>query len=121
MHEMSIASGILRCAVEAARRHGAERIEELVVEIGPMKQVVPEALRTAFEVISEGTPAEGAAMTVIETGIKATCRDCGLAFEPTIDNFLCPRCKQADVEITAGNDIVLKSVSCEVRQGASSP
>jgi len=120
MHELSIAGDILRGAVEAAGRHGVSRIQELVAPVGPMRQVVAEALRTAFEVISEGTPAEGAAMKVVETGIKATCRDCGLAFEPTIDNFLCPRCKQADVEITAGNDIVLRSVSCEVRQGASS-
>lgn len=121
MHEMSIACDILRCALEAAGRHGAQRIEELVVEIGPMRQVMAEALQAAFEVISEGTPAEGAAMKVIETSLKATCRDCGCGFEPTVDNFLCPRCKQADVEITAGNDIVLKSVSCEVQQGASSP
>lgn len=101
--------------MEAAGQHGAERIQELVVEVGPMRQVVSEALRMAFEVISEGTPAEGAAMKVIETAIKATCRNCGWPFEPTIDNFLCPRCEQADVEITAGNDIVLKSVSCEVQ------
>ena len=114
MHELSIASDILRCAVEAAGRHGAVRIQELVVEVGPMRQVVAEALRTAFEVISEGTPAQGAAMKVIETAIKATCRGCGCGFEPTIDNCLCPQCKKADVEITAGNDIVLKSVSCEV-------
>jgi hydrogenase nickel incorporation protein HypA/HybF len=115
MHEMSIACDILRCAVEAAGRHGAQRIEELVVEIGPMRQVMAEALQAAFEMISEGTPAEGAAMKVIETAIKATCRDCGCGFEPTIDNFLCPRCEQANVEITGGNDIVLKSVSCEVQ------
>ena len=121
MHELSIASDILRCAVEAAGRHGAVRIQEIVVEVGAMRRVMSEALHTAFEMISEGTPAEGAAMKVIETAIKGTCRDCGCAFEPTIDNFLCPRCEQANVEITGGNDIVLKSVSCEVQQGASSP
>ena len=116
MHELSIASDVLRCALEAAEQHGAGRIQELVVEIGPMRQVVVEALQTAFEVISEGTPAEGAALKVIETRIQATCRNCGRVFEPAIDNFLCPDCKNADIDITAGNDIILKSVSCEVEQ-----
>lgn len=114
MHELSIATELIRCVLAAAEQHGARRVESIDVEVGPMQQVVVEALEMAFEIVSEGTIAEGASLHVTKTALTATCRECGHAFEPSLDNFLCPQCGQADVDITAGNDIVLTSLSCEV-------
>ena len=82
-----------------------------------MRLVVPEALELAWQVACEGTPAAGAALTVTDVPPAARCCVCGRKVEPTIDNYLCPGCNEADVEICAGDDNVLKTVTCRTGEG----
>jgi len=117
MHELSIAVQLLDSVLAAAAEHGARRVDEVVVEIGAMRLVVPEALQAAWEVAAEGTIAAAATLKVVEMALAGRCRACGRTFEPTIDSFVCPACGRADVEITGGNDILLTSVTCEREEG----
>ncbi len=125
MHELTIASELLDQTLSAARSH-ADRlsgkaddlcIEEVEVEIGLLRLVVPEALEMAWQVVCEGTAAEGARLCITETRPAARCRLCGRTYEPTIDDYLCPGCNKADMEICGGNDIVLKAVTCRGDEG----
>ena len=113
MHEMSIAEGVLTAVLDAAGGCGARRVNRVELAVGQMRLVVPEALVMAWQVISEGTIAAGAELAVVETPMQARCRQCGREFAPQIDNYLCPGCGQADVDIFAGDDIILKAVVCE--------
>lgn len=112
MHEMSIAEALIEHVLAAAASAGADRVEQITVEAGELKLVVPEALQMAFSAVAEGTAAEGAEVHVVETPPQARCRACGNGFRPRKDNYLCPACGQADVAITAGDAIILKSVTC---------
>ena len=114
MHEFSIASALMDQLRQIADQRHAARIVEVEVRCGVMQQVVAESLQLAFAALSAETPAAGAQLKIVEEGIVAKCRPCGGSFEAAIDNYLCPRCRTADVEITAGRDIVLQSVVCEV-------
>jgi hydrogenase nickel incorporation protein HypA/HybF len=121
MHEMTIAVEILDCVLDVAGRHHATRIQEIEVEVGAMRQVVPEALELAFRAAAEGTPAAGAVLRLTELKVAAVCSDCGAEYAPDIDSsFACPGCGQANPRIAAGNDIVLKTVICEVDEGVPS-
>lgn len=120
MHEMPIAMEIVNQSVAAAEAHGATRIEEIEVEIGRMRQVVPEALQLAFEACRAGTLAELSRLVMTEVPIAARCQPCGHEFEPDIDLFLCPACGEADVAIVRGNDMILKSLTCQTPEEASS-
>lgn len=115
MHEATIALAIIEQATAAAAPHGATRITWIEVEIGVLKQVVPEALDLAFEACAEGTLAEGATLSQTVRPAVALCRPCGREFEPDLAalSFACPLCGQADVELTAGHEIVLKSLECD--------
>ena len=110
---MSIAVGLLDQLQILAREHAGDRIEECTVKTG-----VPEALKTAFEVIAAGTVAEAAKLHIEFVPITARCRRCDRRFEPKIDMFLCPQCGQADVDIIEGDDIVLTSVVCDKEEAA---
>ena len=112
MHELSIATGILETALAVADEHGARRVEEIEVEVGVMRLVVPESLEMAFAVLTEGTAAAGAKLKITEVPIRAKCVGCDADFSPALDNFACPGCGRADVDIVGGNDIILKSVAC---------
>ncbi len=116
MHEMSIAEGLIRTVLAAADECGARRVERVELETGQMRLVVPEAMRMAWEVISEGTIAADSELIVTEVPMEARCRKCGRQFAPQINDYLCPDCGQADVDIVAGDDIILKSVVCDVEQ-----
>jgi len=118
MHELSIATGLMEQVKAAAAEHGVSRVESLHITIGAMRQVVPEALAMAFEVVSEGTLAEGATLEIVEEPIRARCRQCGRQFDCRIGEFVCPGCGQADVRLTMGNDIVLTSMTCTTAEGA---
>ena len=119
MHEMSIAEGVLSAVLDAAGACGARRVERVELAVGQMRLIVPDALVMAWQVIGEGTIAAGAELAVVETPMQARCRQCGREFAPRIDNYLCPGCGQADVDILAGDDIILKSVVCDVGQPPS--
>lgn len=113
MHEVPIATAIVEQAVQAVAPHGATRIDLIEVEIGRMRQVVPEALQVAFAAVSDGTIAEGAQLEMTEVDMQAVCQVCGHEFQPEINLYICPRCQQADVRIVAGNDMILKSITAQ--------
>jgi hydrogenase nickel incorporation protein HypA/HybF len=113
MHEMPIAAAIVEQAVQAVAPHGATRIDLVEVEIGRMRQIVPEALQMAFSATSEGTIAQGARLEITEVQMEAACRVCGHHFQPEINLYICPQCEQADVRMVAGNDMILKSITAQ--------
>jgi hydrogenase nickel incorporation protein HypA/HybF len=83
----------------------------VTVAVGARRLVVPEALELAFATLSEGGPAEGARLRIEEVPLAARCRACGTSYAPRIDDYRCPGCARAEPEITAGNDILLTSLT----------
>jgi len=119
MHEMSIAVELVREIERAIAGREIDRVEEVCLSIGVMRQVVPDMLETAFQAAAMETPAEGARLRMEFVPLAARCRPCGACFEPTADSFLCPRCGQADAEIVEGDDIILTSLTCEEKNGVT--
>ena len=72
-------------------------------------------------VVSDGTVAAGSLLRIREVPIEAACRRCGRVYPADVDNYLCPGCGQADVEIVAGDDIMLTSVVGQVEEQAEEP
>jgi hydrogenase nickel incorporation protein HypA/HybF len=64
MHEVGLMQSTLAFALKRAADEGAQRIHRLTMRIGPLSGVVPEALEFAFEVLTQGTIAEGAGFEV---------------------------------------------------------
>ena len=54
MHEMSLAEGVLQLVEETAMRENAQRVKLVVLEIGRLSSVEPEALRFCFEAVVDG-------------------------------------------------------------------
>lgn len=119
MHEMSIAVELLRQALEIAAKYKATGIEEIEVQVGVLRQVVPEALELSFRAAADGSSAAEARLTITQENAVAVCRACGCMFLPQIDDFTCTQCGQADARLVAGNDIILKTMSCRVPEEVS--
>ena len=113
MHEMSIAMELLEQVLATAAEHEAIRIDEVEVEVGALRAVVPEALELAFQAAGRGTIAENARLTIKEEKAVAVCRSCECMFLPEPGVYVCPQCSEADARIVSGNDILLRAVACE--------
>lgn len=107
MHEVSLMQDLLELACEHARRRRASRIHRVVLRIGDLAGVVPEALELAFEVVTRGSMAEGACLEVEPVSAVCWCAGCREEFHPTDFMLLCPRCEQARVEVRHGRELEL--------------
>ena len=77
MHEISLMSDIMRIATEELVRHGGRRLTLVRVRYGVLNQIVPDAMRMAFDAFIAGTPHEGAALELKEEPLRLRCRGCG--------------------------------------------
>jgi len=74
MHELGITQEVI--AIVSERAAGA-RVTRVLLEIGKLSAVLPDAVRFCFELCSEGTVLEGAQLEILETPGRARCRACG--------------------------------------------
>jgi hydrogenase nickel incorporation protein HypA/HybF len=110
MHELAIAESLVAIAERHARGRRVTRVE---VSAGHLRQVVPAALEFAFELVAQGTAAEGAALVIEEVPAAGRCRSCGA--ESRLDGFplTCGACGGWDVEVTAGEELRVESLELE--------
>jgi hydrogenase nickel incorporation protein HypA/HybF len=106
MHELGITQEIVAIAAERARERQVKRV---VVEIGKLTAVLPDAVRFCFDLCAEGTAVEGAYLEIVETPGRARCRACGL--EEAFD-LLCGVCGCGgnDLEWLAGEELRVRAV-----------
>lgn len=114
MHELSIVDALIEQAQEEVERAGhAGRIRQLDLTIGRLSGVNCDSIRLAFELLSPGTPLEGAQVQIAEP--RATCRCHGCHARVEIDELTvtCPRCGSTEVSIEGGRELLLQSIEIE--------
>ena len=108
MHELGIAESALDLALAQATAAGATRVLTLVIRVGALSGVDPEALRFAFTAILPGTPAEGAALQIDSVAAVAYCPDCQQDFAPDTNHFFeCPACGRLSATVKQGRELDL--------------
>ena len=106
MHELGITQEIVALVCE---RVGEARVRRLVLEIGKLSAVLPDAVRFCFEVCAQDTVLEGAELEIIETPGLARCRQCGAGL--TLDRpFGRCACGNSDLEWLAGEELRIKEL-----------
>ncbi|MBZ2171364.1 hydrogenase maturation nickel metallochaperone HypA [Nitratidesulfovibrio sp. SRB-5] len=109
MHESSIVEGILRIVSDEAARHGAPRISRVNLAVGLLACVEPRTLTACFELLAEGTPAEGAPLDVQLLPLRGVCLACG-DVETRKRKFSCPSCGDDAVHWIGGRELYIASI-----------
>ena len=113
MHEMSLAEGIIELVESTARREHARKVGLVVLEIGQLSSVEPEALRFCFDVVTRGSMAEGAALEIVEVPGAGWCMVCSQTV-PIRERFAaCPRCGSHQIQPTAGTEMRVREIAIE--------
>ena len=114
MHELGIAESAAKAALAEMRRNGGQRITALTLRIGELAAVDAEALRFAFEAVSNGTALDGAELAIESVPGIAWCADCRAAFTTAGGIFFkCPKCGNFSGELRSGREIELARLELE--------
>jgi hydrogenase nickel incorporation protein HypA/HybF len=109
VHELGLAQEIVDVVSETV---GTDRVARVVLEVGALALVLPDALRFCFDLATADTPLEGAELEIVETPGRARCRDCGGDVALTRPFGRCA-CGSSDLDWLSGEELRIKTV--EVR------
>lgn len=107
MHEMALTQGI----VEICEQHaGGRPVTLVVIEIGQLSGVVPEAVAFCFEACSTDTVVAGARLQIEAVAGQGRCLDCqqeqalGRLFDP------CSSCGSYRVDAVSGLEVRVREI-----------
>ncbi|HYB40367.1 MAG TPA: hydrogenase maturation nickel metallochaperone HypA [Candidatus Methylomirabilis sp.] len=106
MHELGIVQRVIEIAAEAS---GGARVTRIVLEIGKLSAILPDAVRFAFDLATPDTVAEGAVLEIIETPGRASCRSCRAQLVLDRPYGRCA-CGETDLEWLSGDELRIKQM-----------
>lgn len=109
MHELSVTMSLLDLVLEEATKAGASKIIGVNIVLGEMTGIIDHYVQANFKLLSQNTPAEGAALSFRNIPRQARCRQCANVFQVS-DKWSCPRCQSSEIEITGGNELYVESI-----------
>jgi len=109
MHELGITQDILEAVTERA---DGRKVTRIVLEIGKLSCVLPDAVQFCFELCAAGTVAEGATLAILHTPGRGRCRSCGAEL-PLYQVFTRCTCGSTDIEWINGEELRIKSIELD--------
>ena len=108
MHELSLCHAIAELARSAA---GDRHVEVIRVQIGALRQVVPDSLTFSWMLVREHEDLADAELELDLVAAHVRCRSCEQSSQIASRwSVCCPDCGSADVEILRGNEFTVTSL-----------
>jgi hydrogenase nickel incorporation protein HypA/HybF len=104
---MAITQSVVQAVLD---RMGDAPVRRVCLEIGTLSGVVADSVRFCFDLVTEGTPLEGASLEIVQPTGKARCRDCGVEFVLNDLLVLCISCGSANRELLTGEELKIREV-----------
>ncbi|MFQ6057307.1 MAG: hydrogenase maturation nickel metallochaperone HypA [Anaerolineae bacterium] len=113
MHEFAVTQGVLATVLEHAEKAKARRVTQINLVIGDMTGIIDDSVQFYFDVLSEGTIAQGATLSFQRIPTQMRCHHCGRIFTPQDLDWHCPDCGQLSFEVVAGKEFYVDSIEVE--------
>ena len=113
MHEMSLCEGILHVLENSAATQKFQRVKGVWLEIGQLAGVEKSALAFSFDVVTRGTLAENAILTMIDIPADAWCMPCAKPVEIQQRFDPCPECGSHQLQVQGGDEMRIKELEVE--------
>lgn len=107
MHELALCEAI----AGAVNRHaGGQPVTRVLVRIGHLRQVVPDALTFSWQMLTAGTDLDGSVLEIESVPATVSCSACGA--ETTLDMPIvaCGQCYSRDVTLLTGEEFAVVSL-----------
>lgn len=116
MHELSITENILEIATRNGARAGASRITDITLVIGDLSSIVDDSVQFYWDMISQGTLAEGARLHFRRVPARVHCQSCAHEFELAGQLNPCPECGSLSLDILSGDEFYVDSIEIENKE-----
>jgi hydrogenase nickel incorporation protein HypA/HybF len=113
MHELPVAESILEIALRYAKAQNATQITDLYIVMGQWASMVDDSIQFYWDLISEGTIAQGATLHFERIPAELNCLDCGQTYHPDAKAIFCPGCESTRIKILHGEEFRLDSIEIE--------
>jgi len=107
MHELSICSAI---ASTAAKHAEGRPVSQVTVQIGHLRQVVPDALQFSWEIVSSTTELKDAELVIEHVAAVVECSDCGARTTLDMPIMTCGSCDGFNVTLLSGEELLVVSI-----------
>lgn len=107
MHEFGLVEGIVEAVCERA---GDRPVGRVRVRIGTLHRATDGPMEQAFEMVTAGTPLEGATLELIQIPVTSTCQACGRVETNAEKTMICPTCGASGLDHAGGDELILESI-----------
>jgi hydrogenase nickel incorporation protein HypA/HybF len=111
MHEYSVVKNIVDTAAAEAVKQKAKKITRISLVIGELSGYAGESLEFYFDLLTKGTPAEGAKLSMKFVKPRLKCPKCGKLFPYRNRDFKCPKCHVDGVLSDVGREFYIKDIT----------
>lgn len=113
MHEYPITQQIVKIVEDVARKEHASRVSKISLVVGELSGFVGDSIHMYFDIIAEGTLAQGAELSITYIKFKMLCESCKEHYERAMYSFACPRCGADGVPTDIGKEFYIKDIEVE--------
>ncbi|MEH2448765.1 MAG: hydrogenase maturation nickel metallochaperone HypA [Nostoc sp.] len=109
MHELGITQNIVAIVTEHAK---GTKVQRVLLEIGKLSAIMPDAIRFCFDICTQGTVLEGATLEVLEIPGLGRCRQCGAEIALNKPFGIC-NCGSVQLDLITGEELKIKEIEIE--------
>lgn len=113
MHEMSLVEAVLESLEEMQKNNNWKRINKVTLNIGKMRQVIPEVMEFAYKTATNGTILEGSQLEIRSLEMKFVCSSCFREWGEDEMSFVCPFCSSTEVRMVQGMELEINTLEVE--------
>jgi len=114
MHELSIVANLFEILEEKAEETKAKKIVMVKLQVGTFSGVVPEFLKTAFDIYKKETIASEAKLEINKVPLKVQCQKCHAEMIKDDYVFICSKCGSKELKTVSGTELLLEKLEMEV-------
>ena len=107
MHELSLCEAIAQKVVDRA---DGRRVLTVTIRVGHLRQVVPDAMAFAWEMLTATTQLDGAQLDIEHVPATVACNACASVTTLDVPVFACATCGSRDVSLRSGEELLLVSL-----------
>lgn len=108
MHELSLCRSIYAIVERAA---GDNRIGAIRLDVGALRQVVPQTLQYCWGIVVDETALAGSYLDITQIPAEISCEHCEQSTRLTgIPMMVCGTCGSGDIRVVAGDEFLLRSL-----------
>ncbi|MCL2470731.1 MAG: hydrogenase maturation nickel metallochaperone HypA [Propionibacteriaceae bacterium] len=111
MHELSLCQSISKIVHRGA---AGRKVAVVELDVGHLRQVVPESLVHCWSLVSQGTDLEGSRLDIRWIPTVLVCRECGGQTQvEDLPLFRCSSCSSTSVDIVSGEEFMVRALVLE--------